>query len=85
MLRREFDRRLVALLQEGVATGDFKVEDVHLTALVIGGIVGWSPVWFRPGGRLTREETSERAAALILAMVHATPPTHRRTGPTRAD
>lgn len=70
-LRRDFDRRLVALLQEGVDSGEFVVEDVHLTALCIGGIVGWAPVWYRSGGRLTREQASERAAALVLSMVNA--------------
>jgi TetR/AcrR family transcriptional regulator, cholesterol catabolism regulator len=79
VLRREFDRRLVALIEEGVATGEFQVEDVHLTALSIGGIVGWSQVWYRSAGRLTREEASEGVSKLVLAMVRAKPP--RRSGP----
>ena len=70
-LRREFDHRLVAVLEEGVAQGHFFVEDVHLTALAIVGIVGWSQVWFRPAGRLTKEEASERIATLVLSMVGA--------------
>jgi TetR/AcrR family transcriptional regulator, cholesterol catabolism regulator len=80
-LRREFDRRLVGLLQEGVAAGEFQVEDVHLTALAIGGIVGWSQVWYRSGGRLTREEASERVSMLVLAMVRAKPPARRKSAP----
>lgn len=79
-LRRKFDHRLVALLEEGVASGEFQVEDVHLTALAVGGIVGWSQVWFRTGGRLSREEASERVSALVLAMVNAKPPSRRRKG-----
>jgi hypothetical protein len=70
-MRREFDHKLVALLEEGVRLGEFQVEDVHLTALAIVGIVGWSQVWYRSGGRLTREEASERVASLVLGMVHA--------------
>lgn len=70
-MRRTFDRRLVSLLQEGVASGEFVVEDVHLTALAIGGIVGWSQVWYRPGGRLTAAEASERIASIVLAMVQS--------------
>ena len=70
-LRRGFDRRFSALLEEGVAAGEFTVEDVPLTALAIGGIVGWAPVWFRSGGRLSQLEASERVAALVLAMVQA--------------
>jgi len=70
-LRRGFDRRFAALLEEGVASGEFTVDDVPLTALAIGGIVGWAPVWYRPGGRLSQIEASERVAVLVLAMVQA--------------
>jgi len=73
-LRRGFDRRFAALLQEGVVAGEFVLEDVPLTALAIGGIVGWSPVWYRSGGRLTQPEAAQRIATLVLAMVRAKVP-----------
>jgi len=44
---------------------------VHLTALAIGGIVGWAPVWFRANGRLSLEEVTRYLASLALAMVKA--------------
>lgn len=78
-MRREFDRRLVTVLEDGVAAGEFIVEDVHLTALAIVGIVGWSQVWYRPSGRLSREETANGIASLVLTMVHAKPAPRRRT------
>lgn len=70
-MRRVFDHKLVALMEEGVASGEFVVEDVHLTALAIVGIVGWSQVWYRPGGRLSRAEAARRVSTLVLAMVQA--------------
>lgn len=70
-MRRVFDHKLVALMEEGVAAGEFIVQDVHLTALAIVGIVGWSQVWYRPGGRLTRTEAAQRVSTLVLAMVQA--------------
>ena len=70
-VRREFDHRLVAVLQEGVAQGAFTLEDVPLTALAIIGSVGWSQMWFRSNGRLTKEDAAERMAALALTMVGA--------------
>jgi AcrR family transcriptional regulator len=82
-MRREFDRKFVALLNEGVATGEFAVEDVQLASLAIGGIVSWSYVWFRPDGRLSREETADRIADLVLAMVQAKP-ARRKRGRTAA-
>lgn len=72
-LRRDFDHRLVDLLQEGVANKEFVIPDVRLAALVIGGIVGWAPVWFRSGGRLSKEEAADGAASLALTMVGCPP------------
>lgn len=77
-LRREFDRKLVGLIEDGVANGEFEVNDIQLAALSIGGIIGWSQVWFRPRGRLSIAEASEGAADLVLAMVRAKAPPSRR-------
>ena len=68
-MRREFDARLTALLDEGVAAGEFAIEDTRVASLAIGGMVSWAYVWFRPGGRLELAEVADRVADLILAMV----------------
>lgn len=70
-LRRDFDHRLEAIIAEGVATGEFVVEDVNLAALAIIGIVAWSQFWYRPGGRLTKEQTADGVASLVMSMVGA--------------
>ena len=49
-----------------------------LTALAIGGIVGWSQVLFRPKGRLSMSEVSEGSADLVLAMVRTSAPPQKR-------
>jgi AcrR family transcriptional regulator len=72
-LRSEFDRRLNTVLEAGVKSGEFVVEDVPLAALAIGGIIGWAPVWYRAGGRLSMEETAEHLSRLALTMVGARP------------
>lgn len=77
-LRRVFDHKLTDLLEAGVASGEFSIDDIPLTALAIGGIVGWAPVWYRSSGRLTREEASKRLSALVLNMVNAKRPGARR-------
>ena len=70
-MRRDFDHRLEALIAQGVADGEFQVKDVNLAALAIIGIVAWSQFWYRPGGRLTIDETADGVADLVLAMVGA--------------
>lgn len=80
-MRRDFDHRLEALISEGVATGEFQVEDVSLAALSIIGIVAWSQFWYRHGGRLSREETADGVAKLVLNLVQAKPAKRRRAKP----
>lgn len=70
-MRRDFDKKLVALLDEGVSAKAFQIEDTRIAALAIGGMVSWAYVWYRPNGRLTLEQTSEDIATLILNMVGA--------------
>lgn len=72
-MRREFDHRLTGLLEEGVASGEFRIADTRIASLAIGGMVSWAYVWYRPSGRLDLDEIAERMAELILAMVGATP------------
>ena len=64
-----FDKRLVELIELGVKSGEFHADDVQLTALAIGGIVGWAPVWFRANGRLSLEQVTAYLAGLALTMV----------------
>ncbi|MBP6851002.1 MAG: TetR family transcriptional regulator [Rhodoferax sp.] len=70
-LRRDFDHRLEEVIAQGVASGEFVVQDVGLAALAIIGIVAWSQFWYRPGGRLTKEQTADGVASLVLSMVGA--------------
>jgi hypothetical protein len=77
-LRREFDRKLAAVLKEGVTAGEFSVADVNLAALALGGLGSWSCVWYRPSGRLSQAETADGIAALVLQMVGAKAPRRKR-------
>ena len=67
-MRREFDGKLCALLDAGVASGEFDIADTRMASLAIGGIASWAYVWFRPSGRLTVQQIAERMSGLVLAM-----------------
>ena len=67
-LRKKFDRVLSNLLTEGVTAGEFDISDVNLAALAIGGMISWAYTWYRPGGRLTLEQTADHMADLALRM-----------------
>lgn len=70
-MRRAFDHKLVGLLDEGVAAGEFKVADTRMAALAIGGMVSWAYVWYRDHGRFSIEQISHELTDLMLGMVAA--------------
>ncbi len=70
-LRKQFDRTLSRMLQQGVDSGEFHVVDVRLAALAIGGMISWAYTWHRPSGRLSLDEMGQRMAELALQMVGA--------------
>lgn len=78
-LRRAFDRKLIGLLEAGVKAGEFTIDDVPLTALAIGGLVGWAPVWYRPNGRLSKQDVAQYLAGMALNMVKAKRLTAKRS------
>jgi AcrR family transcriptional regulator len=70
-MRRDFDHKLSALLEQGVRSGEFRIADPRLAALAIGGMVSWAYVWYRPNGRLALPDLAEEMSRLLLAMVQA--------------
>ena len=72
-LRKRFDRTLSDLLQEGAATGAFRIADVRVAALAIGGMVSWAYTWHQPDGRLTVDDIGAKLARFVLQMVEAQP------------
>lgn len=70
-LRRAHDVKLRRLLEEGMASGEFKIDDPRFCVLAISGMTNWGYVWFNPNGRLTMAEVGEKMAALVLRMVGA--------------
>ena len=69
--RRSFDRRLKALLAEGVKAGEFAVPDLSVTATTISGIISWLPSWYVPTGRLSQDEVVDITVELVEKLVRA--------------
>ena len=65
-MHREFDELLARLLQDGVDSGEFRVDDLRLASLAIGGMVNWAYSWYREDGRLSEDELCEGMARLAL-------------------
>jgi len=70
-LARHFYGKLCALLEEGRRDGDFDFGDTMVTALAACSLPGFLYTWYRPGGRLSQEETVaelSRLAWRVLGM-----------------
>ena len=71
-MHREFDDLLARLLEQGVAGGEFRIADVRLCSLAIGGMLNWAYTWYRESGRLSMDELARGMGDLALQTAGAT-------------
>jgi AcrR family transcriptional regulator len=72
-MRNSINLRLTALLNEGINTGDFQIEDPRMGALVIAGMSSYAFAWYRENGRLDQQEVTNRIVKMALKLVSASP------------
>jgi len=68
-LRQAYERRLRGILRDGQAAGDFRIDDVPVTAMAIISMMTGVNTWFRYGGRLGVEEIEKIYVNLVLSVV----------------
>ncbi|MFI9204565.1 TetR/AcrR family transcriptional regulator [Streptomyces sp. NPDC053048] len=71
-LRRATDAAVRAIIEDGVAAGDFDVPDVRGTTLAVLSLCIDVARWFNAEGRRTPDEVGELYAGLVLRMVGGT-------------
>ncbi|MCX7156611.1 MAG: TetR/AcrR family transcriptional regulator [Rhodocyclales bacterium] len=90
-LADDFYADLGALMEEGRRQGKLTFEDTTVTAMAMGGAVGFMYTWYRPEGRLPPDELVARLTATLGKMIGLRPvstrttatrkPTHPRRNP----
>jgi AcrR family transcriptional regulator len=70
-LRTAYEKSLRQILREGVEAGDFRVDDVQLTAMAIIQMITGVIVWFRPDERLSVREVTETYLKMTMRLVGA--------------
>jgi AcrR family transcriptional regulator len=55
-----------AIVERGIADGEFRKVDPRLTALAIFGMCNWSYQWYQPGGARTSSEIAAFLGDLLL-------------------
>lgn len=81
-MRKEIDWKLTKLLEEGVSTGEFVIDDPQVCCLVIAGMISYAFAWYRRQGRLQNAEICNQMAKLVLNMVSTTGNKERARLPT---
>jgi AcrR family transcriptional regulator len=71
--RREYERRVEAILEAGVEAGDFRELDPWLTARAWLGMHNYTYLWLKPGGRLSARDVAKPFADIFLRGI-ARPP-----------
>jgi AcrR family transcriptional regulator len=64
--RREYEQRVEAVLEAGVASGEFRDLDPWLTARAWLGMHNYTYLWLKPGGRLTARDVAKPFAEIIM-------------------
>lgn len=57
-LRRDYERALEGILQEGGEAGDFSIADTRLASMAVIAMLTGVNTWYRDGGRLSRDEVA---------------------------
>jgi AcrR family transcriptional regulator len=64
--RREYERRVEAVLQAGVASGEFREVEPWLTARAWLGMHNYTYLWLKAGGRLSAREVAKPFADIFI-------------------
>jgi AcrR family transcriptional regulator len=65
--RREFERVIDRIIEDGIASGEFRPLPVHLTTLAFLGMHNYSYAWYQPHGALSDEEIAKHFADIFLS------------------
>jgi AcrR family transcriptional regulator len=77
-MRRTYEGRLIALLEEGAAAGDLEIAEARIAAYAILAMLTGVCTWYRPGGRLPKEALVALHTGLVLDGIRARAPAGRR-------
>ena len=76
--RDRFEAGVRALIEAGVAKGQFECADTRLAGFTVLGAINWIPKWYQPGGRRPYPFSYQRWRRLSCRSCWR--PRHPRTG-----
>ena len=70
--RRKYERRVEAILQAGIDSGEFREVDPRLTALAWLGMHNYTYLWLKVDGRLSARDVAKRFGELFIRGIATT-------------
>jgi AcrR family transcriptional regulator len=64
--RDRLQESMEALLERGMATGDFRQSDVRILAFGIFGMCNWAYMWYRAGGAYSPREIAQQYWDMVM-------------------
>jgi len=64
--RKRYERGFAALIEEGIAAGEFQPVNVSVALFTILSAVRWVELWYRPGRGVSPEELEENIMTILL-------------------
>lgn len=78
--RREYEKRVEAVLRAGVDSGEFRDVDPWLTARAWLGMHNYTYLWLKPGGRLSARDIAQPFAEIFMRGIEWPAHSHRGQG-----
>jgi len=72
--RREYERRVEAILQAGVDSGEFREIDPRLTAFAWLGMHNYTYLWLKAGGRVSARDVAKPFADIFIRGIERSTP-----------
>src|SRR3954470_19523425 len=64
--RREYERRVEAILQAGIDSDEFRAVEPRLTAMAWLGMHNYTYLWLKPDGSLTARDVAKQFAGIFI-------------------
>jgi AcrR family transcriptional regulator len=72
--RREYERRVEAILQAGIDSGEFREIDPRLTAFAWLGMHNYTYLWLKAGGRVSARDVAKPFADIFIRGIERSTP-----------
>lgn len=68
-LRKFYSRLFDRIIEKGVVSGEFEVNDPLISRMIILGSMNWIQQWYQPGGRLSKEVLQKTFGDSIIKLL----------------